>query len=895
VTPTARALLLLLVAALIPACGSGSGGAASPVVSSSEYPAAGASKLVSVALPRPGNNGSDAPDITPDGRYVVFSSFSNNLVPNDSNSQNDVFVKDLHSGEIRRVSISSAGIQADGGCYNPSISDDGRYVAFESYASNLVPGDTNSFPDIFVHDRDADGNSIYDETFPGARSTTRISVGPGGVQLNADSYRPQISGNGQYVVYYSYSSQLDPRDTNFTLDVFRTHLPTGTTELVSLSTSELASPNDTSYSPSISQDGRYVAYLSYATDIVATPVLPPFSFASHVYWRDMDTPFSTKMLSVTPAAAAGNSSSYAASINADGRYVAFMSYSSDLVAGDTNFNADIFVRDTLLDSTIRVSVSTAGVEGTSYSDWPRISGDGNLVAFSTGSTLDAGDTTFYYDVYVRDIGAGSTTRVSLTAAGLEPTGDCYSPAMNADGSLVVFQSYAPDIVDGDDNFTGDVFVRNRDIDGSGPPFDQLGDVSTEGVSFVPGQSDNHSFAPAVSFDGRYVAFESLASNIAVGTPAPTTQEIFRRDGSLGLSVLASPPAGSASKFRPSISASGRYVSFQSAGPLVGGDTNGVSDVFLRDVQTSLTRRVSVENAAQGQANGPSGNASMNANSTTPALDGRWVVFESMASNLVAGDTNGFNDIFVHDRDSDANGTFDQGPGLTSTVRVSLDSSGGEADAPSYEPAISADGRYVVFSSAATNLVAGDGNGAADIFRRDLQTGTTIRISVSSAGAQADGGSYHPRISADGNVVAFMSTATNLVPGDTNGFMDVFVRNVSAGSTVRASVAPSGGQADGPSYNPSLSADGVMVAFDTTATNLGGAKSLGYSDVYVRDLSNGTTVRASVSVGGSEGNGDSLFPVLSGDGAWVAFYTGANNLLEVDVNGRFDVVIRGPLR
>ena len=212
-----------------------------------------------------------------------------------------------------------------------------------------------------------------------------------------------------------------------------------------------------------------------------------------------------------------------------------------------------------------------------------------------------------------------------------------------------------------------------------------------------------------------------------------------------------------------------------------------------------TERVSVASNG-GQADSSSVNPAVSA-------DGRFVAFESDASNLVGGDTNGLNDIFVHDRQT---GT---------TERVSVATGGTEANGVSYTPAISADGRFVAFYSNATNLVGGDTNGTSDVFVHDRQTGTTERVSVATGGAEANGGSSTAAISADGRFVAFHSDATNLVSGDTNGARDIFVHDRQTGTTERVSVATGGAQANSGSANPAISADGRFVAFYSVATNL----------------------------------------------------------------------------
>ncbi len=331
----------------------------------------------------------------------------------------------------------------------------------------------------------------------------------------------------------------------------------------------------------------------------------------------------------------------------------------------------------------------------------------------------------------------------------------------------------------------------------------------------------------------------------------------------------------------SISADGRYVAFVSlASNLVPGDTNGASDVFVRDRVAGTTTRVSVDsNGAQG--NGDSGNLSQS-HRTSISADGRYVAFSSVATNLVPNDTNGL-DVFVRDRVA---GT---------TTRVSVDSNGAQASGSSLDPSISADGRYVAFQSNASNLVPGDTNRFLDVFVRDRVAGTTTRVSVDSSGAQADnpdgvafsGNSGESSISADGRYVAFNSGATNLVQGDTNGFSDVFVRDRVGGTTTRLSVDSNGAEGDYTSFQPSMSADGRYVAFTSYARNLAPGQTNLAGNVYVRDRVAGTTTRVTQS---NDGVVINALPSISGDGRYVAFRSDDPNLVPKP-NRNGDVFVR----
>jgi pimeloyl-ACP methyl ester carboxylesterase len=326
---------------------------------------------------------------------------------------------------------------------------------------------------------------------------------------------------------------------------------------------------------------------------------------------------------------------------------------------------------------------------------------------------------------------------------------------------------------------------------------------------------------------------------------------------------------------PVISADGRYVVFVSrASNLVTGDTNGFWDIFTRDIQMNSTARVSV-NSGGVQGN----NDSSRLFQPSISADGRYVAFESNASNLVGEDTNGTSDIFVRDTQTNT------------TTRVSVASSGEQANLSSVDPSISADGRYVAFYSTASNLVSGDTNGTSDIFVRDIVENSTTRISVDSDGTQANGSSYDPSISADGRYVAYDSNASNLVSGDTNGLVDIFVRDTVANNTTRVSLDSSGIQGDANSYAPSISANGHHVVFYSSASNLVNEDTNGMNDVFVHDRQSGQTKRVSLASDGTQGDGNSdSFSSISADGRYVTFGSNASNLVSGDSNGMSDVFV-----
>jgi Tol biopolymer transport system component len=490
-------------------------------------------------------------------------------------------------------------------------------------------------------------------------------------------------------------------------------------------------------------------------------------------------------------------------LSADGRFVAFGSESAQLVAGDTNGAGDMFVRDRCVSNgapvpsctptTERVSVNSSGAQGNSWSDFsvPAISANGRYVAFASSATnLVAGDTNGVVDVFVRDVIAGVTTRVSVDSAGVQGNNDSApggvqlgsNLAMSADGRYVVFPSAATnlDSVVPDTNGFSDVFLRDRcESDGVAVPgcMPSTTRMSLAADGVTQGDGDSGGVSPSVCSGGTNSGGACTSSTQCPGG-------ICLINGFTYLGVA--------------ISADGRYVAFASnATNLVAGDTNGSPDVFVRDrCLTNGTpvagcnpsvRRVSVASDGTEGSGGAVGLA------VAPSLsaDGRFVSFVSDFTTLTSPPTpaptptpvgtpgpaatptpgsGSFLQVFVHD----------QVTGLTTLESVGLDGTEGNGDSASGS-SLSADGRYLVFCSDASNLVPSDTNGASDIFLKDRVAGITSRLNVTPSGAQSSGDpsvlsvGCGVAISADGSYATFKSSASDLVAGDTNGFVDVFVR------------------------------------------------------------------------------------------------------------------------
>ncbi|MCA2219312.1 TolB family protein [Jidongwangia harbinensis] len=404
--------------------------------------------------------------------------------------------------------------------------------------------------------------------------------------------------------------------------------------------------------------------------------------------------------------------------------------------------------------TERVSLSTDGGQVNMSSEGVAINHNGRYVAFvSEADNVVPGDTNLTFDVFVRDRWRHVTERVSMSSAGAEANGAYFGmehPGLSQDGRFVTFASYASNLVPGDTNDTGDIFVRDR----------LLGLTTRVSVSSSGEQGNSVSDEPVISADGRYIAFVTRASNLVPpATFFNTAPDVLVHDRRLGTTVLVNTsPAGTEENpgaGSPSISADGRYVAFESSDPAVVNDGSDAPGVFVRDLKTGTTSRATVTST---------GAAAIGSSSGTISSNGRYVAFDSSNPSMVADDTNDAADVFVRDLRA---GT---------TRRISRSSSGTQGDADSYLPMLSHSGRYVVFASYAQTLTSSDNNDSADVFVHDLRTGSTHRISVSRSGGDANGVSEWAAISGNGRQVAFLSTATNLVPGDTNHYADAFVRS-----------------------------------------------------------------------------------------------------------------------
>ena len=392
-----------------------------------------------------GDRVSRIPSISADGQIIVFASKATNLVDDDNNGVQDIFLHDWLNGTTERVSLSGQGQEADGASDWPEISADGLTVTFASVASNLVDGDTNGFEDVFVVDLQS--GAVECVSHPAA-----------GGQANADSNQPVISGDGRFVAFVSAATNLVPGASNGLEEIYLYDRSDGSLQWISAPLS--GSENDgVSGEPAISADGNWVAFSSNSTQLVSNDTL---NFRDIFLWNASSA---LERVNVTQTGSEANSLSYAPALNADGRFIVFRSHATNLVPSDNLNMGDIFLRDNLTGALQQVNLPADGVEALGGpSDEPSMSADGRFIVFrSHASNLVPNDINGSADIFVRDM-QGATTRVSVNSYAGEANGSNYSPVISADGAAIAFYSEADNLVLlplEDQNLVGDVFAHGE--------------------------------------------------------------------------------------------------------------------------------------------------------------------------------------------------------------------------------------------------------------------------------------------------------------------------------------------------------------------------------------------------------------------------------------------------
>ena len=644
-----------------------------------------------------------------------------------------------------------------------------------------------------------------------------------------------LSSSGRYVLFASTANNLALTTNGAAMkavflppmNVFLRDRTNGTTTLVSVDVTGLGGGSDNSLPLGISPDGHYALFESVATNLVANDT----NNAQDIFLRDMVAGITT-LISVNTNGVVASGQSRDAVMTPDGRYIAFTSEAGDLVAGDTNGIPDIFVRDVIGGTTVVASVGAAanqvitnGASSVYYgtSETPLITPDGRYVAFySTATNLVAGAQIGAGDIYVRDLVAGTTVWASSGAYPLlqsvlgATNGYCFNHALSTNGQFVAYEASTRNVING-------LILRYNVVTGTTDLV--CTNASVQGGPTQDVQDLN------LSSDGRFVVFVA-ATNVSQGMP----NDVLLWDAQSGVSTLVSGdtnglvPTNSVCDY-PAVAPDGHLVLFASSA--TGLTTNTLTSdwhVYVRDLQAGTTTQVDAD------TNG-FGSAVVLATVPTLSPDGSCVAFASADSDLVPNDINREDDLFVRTLATGAVELISAHDPALPTAAAVGDSTAGCASA------VSANGRYIAFATDANNLTANDTNQYRDIVVRDMSTGSNTLVSVSTNGFNGDGFSTQPTISADGRYVAFTSSSDNLVAGDTNNSQDVFVRDLQLGVTSLVSVNTGGGVGNSNSYSPVLSTNGNYVLFQSQSINLAAglySGTAGTANLFLRNLKLGTT-------------------------------------------------------
>lgn len=780
--------------------------------------------LVSVSVN--GNGGGDGDsiptDISADGRYVVFESGAKNLVPGDTNGCSDIFVRDLVAGTTALVSVGSAGGFGDGPSTTPVMTPDGRYVGFVSSANNLVSNDTNGIADIFVRDLQLGVTTLaspgatsigslqasasptitpdgrYVAFFSWAKNVVPGRTNQGEVYLrdlvngqtylastNAHAIASQVFGasdvasfdyaisdDGQYVVY-----EISPKTTRSATVIVRGQPFTGVTEVIS--TNGVPSYSfENARNVDISPDGRFVAFIADTNR--------GFGTSGAVYLWDGQSN-STTLVSADVNGAFSPGVCDWPVIDPTGRYVAFFSTATNLVGQEAPLGWGLYLRDVAANATELIEPGSTVVTPITCAS---ISTNAQFVAYDSAGLL--GNST-QSDVFVRHIFSSSNELISTRDPGL-PSTTANGPSapgsscISSNGRYLTFSSRAEDLVTNDSNGFRDVFVQDR-VAG----LTVLASANTNGIS-----GNGPSYDPSISTDGRYVAFTSVANDLVAGD-TNNASDVFVRDMATGSIVLVSVRSDGTqpnyAAYSGTISADGSKVLFRSP-----------SLLLFRDLQASTTQVLLNSSTILPAAMSPSGRyvAFRNSSST-----GDVAVYDSTSNAVVRTFT-----IASPDRPANWISCTDTQVAFGTTNVTIADIATGTTEhfaaTLGSRPGLrfSGDGRFLVYAT--TN----------NVYIFDAQIGTNVLASQAFDGSAANGASDSPDISADGRFITFVSSASNLVSNDANGVPDVFLYDTTLGTM--SIVEPSqfgGGSANGRSMTPYFSPDGQTLVFESWGSDV----------------------------------------------------------------------------
>ncbi|MEW6158418.1 MAG: hypothetical protein AB1813_13375 [Verrucomicrobiota bacterium] len=776
-----------------------------------------------------------------DGNLIVFASDAPSLVSGfaDANGARDVFVRDVAANKAILISKHrTANTTATGDSHLPVMTPDGTQVAFASNATNLTTGVTGQRWEVYLRQIPS-AKTIWVSSNAASfkilltTMANRLSVGNIG-----------LSDDGRFV---SYKMALGPRAI-----ILRTELPSLQTVLVTSNALGQSVPISDPTGPVMSRDGRFLLFEAKTNGTTSSG----FSAAlSVIYLWDGNTKTTRLISQPADGKPWPDGPSTMPDLSANARYAAFVSTARNLVAGVETFSANVYLHDLLDGTTVLVSRAHDG-SATYGNEWaaPTFSASPGILHFqSLFPSLVENDRNQALDLFAYHVASEALSLISgrdgtIEAETAQEASNLDRGAINRSGDRIVFTSTASDHVAEDENFVADVFVRDL-----GTRHTSIVSVKADGA----GSGNSFSIQPVISLDGNAIAFASRAGDLVSGDGNNRT-DIFLRDLRQATTVLASrslnPVDGaSANSSAPSISADGRRVAFQSsANNLVASDSNGKSDVFVFDAQADAVRLVSINSIGTGTGSDASSNPQI-------SPDGRWVVFQSSAPNLVSPEvTAGFNRIYVRDLE---------------TAKTRLLNVGSAIIVGATHPrefAIATGNRFVVFTggnrgsffrhdlllnvnalvhtNAAAAVISDDGRWIAieelsasspvQVSVIDMNSGTLLRASVNNAGASGNNASFSPSLSPNGRYVAFMSRANNLVANDTNGVTDVFLRDVVSGTTLRLSAPSSGENANQISSRPQFSVDGRVIVFQSFASNLAEKDFNGTRDLFVVRLAAG---------------------------------------------------------
>jgi subtilisin family serine protease len=751
----------------------------------------------------------------------------------------------------------------------PAISTNGQWVAFLSNATNLVAGVVSTNTLVYVRDRLAGTNMLVSKSNAGALPA-------------ADCANVRISGNGQFVVFDSAAANLIPNDTNGVSDVFLFDRSTGQLELISKAGAGFG--NGASDFAAASDDGRYVVFSSDASNLVASDS----NGYRDIFVRDRQAG-TTARVSVSTASAQSDYISDWPNISGDGRYVTFISGADNLVSGTYYPAYQLFLRDRTGNSTVRLSQVASSTPGTANCGLSSLSADGRYIAFESQATnLVSGDTNGKQDIFLKDRGTGTLSRISRGNDAAQADDDCWGPCVSANGRHICFYSGATSLCAQDDDYALDLFDYDR----------LTGKLSRLTYNDAGDTAYDNSFLPAVSGDGGVVAFSTWAWNLVPGdgNGVISTLALERGASIPDLMIYAN---GETTRYGIGLHGTNIVQRRQLA------LTNNPASFFVRLDNDSPTNEAFVLRAG---ASAPGWDAAFffgTTNITASITGAGWTNTLGTGSNLVfrldvssggAATGESWAEWYIVAAGTRTNGAQDavravvtRAPSPPALQLISRAAGGRPGNDDSGPVSLSSDGRYVAFTSMASDFTNKDYNLQEDVFVVDRQTQALECLSKTSTGETGNGRSFNPRISRDGRYVVFQSAATNLVSGDTNDREDVFLADRQSHTITRVSVGAGGAQLSRDSGYARISGDGRYVAFESLAANLTSPDTNGTWDVFLRDVVAGTNLCLSLAASGTA-NDESHSPVISNDGSLVVFSSLASNLAPGDTNGVYDTFL-----